>query len=237
MTCQIVTKETLLRVMNDVKEIIKNPLENQGIYYKHDDENVLVGYILIIPQDDTPYQYGNYLFKIEFPYNYPYSPPKVIYMTNNGSTRFHPNLYRNGKVCLSLLNTWKGDQWTSCNTLSTVLLSITSIFTNNPLLHEPGIKESHRDFNNYTKIIEYQNFNTAICSFLTDNDFLSKLSDIEPYFRKNIQDNYEKNKDLIKKKIDKLDQSNIVNIEVPFYKMYDVINYKLIKEKLKEYNK
>lgn len=236
MNSQVVTKETLLRIMSDVKEIIKNPLENQGIYYKHDDENVLKGYILIIPKDDTPYQYGNYLFIINYSYNYPYSPPKVKFMTNNGSTRFHPNLYRSGKVCLSLLNTWKGEQWTSCNTLTTILLSIVSIFTNNPLLHEPGIKESHRDFNNYTKIIEYQNFNTAICSFLTNNDFLKKIEEIEPYFREIILENYKKNISNINKKMDLYYSSSTENIEVPFYKMYDIIDFNSIKEKLKEYN-
>ena len=33
---------------------------------------------------------------------------KLTYLTNDGNTRFHPNLYRNGKVCLSVLNTWRG---------------------------------------------------------------------------------------------------------------------------------
>lgn len=39
--------------------------------------------------------------KITFPQNYPFNPPiiKII------SDIFHPNVYENGKVCLSILNT------------------------------------------------------------------------------------------------------------------------------------
>ena len=45
-----------MRLIEDIKEITKNPLENQGIYYKHDETNMLVGYAMIIGPDDTPYQ-------------------------------------------------------------------------------------------------------------------------------------------------------------------------------------
>ena len=72
--------------------------------------------------------------------------------------RFNPNLYINGKVCLSLINTWNGPKWTSCNTLSSVLLSIQGlVFNEFPLVNEPGfetIKEIHHIYNN---VIEYGN--------------------------------------------------------------------------------
>ena len=75
-----------------LKIITKNPLSKDGIYYKHDETNMLLGYALIIGQKDTPYAYGNFLFKFSFPTNYPYSPPTVTYHTNDGLTRFNPNL-------------------------------------------------------------------------------------------------------------------------------------------------
>ena len=80
--------------------------------------------VLIFGPKDTPYENGYYLFKFKFPIDYPYNPPKVVYMTNDGKTRFNPNLYRNGKVCVSILNTWSGDQWTGCQTISSVLLTL-----------------------------------------------------------------------------------------------------------------
>ena len=117
----------------------------------------LTGYAVVFGPTDTIYRYGAYMFEFKFPTNYPVSPPKLTYLTNDGSTRFHPNLYRNGKVCISILNTWKGEQWTSCQTIRSVLLTLTTLFHNKPLLNEPGIRETHRDFNNYNKIIKYRN--------------------------------------------------------------------------------
>ena len=39
---------------------------------------------------------------------YPFEPPKVLILTVDGRTRINPNLYANGKVCLSILGTWSG---------------------------------------------------------------------------------------------------------------------------------
>ena len=75
-------------------------------------------------------------------------------------------MYRNGKVCLSLLNTWSGEQWTSCQTIRTILLNLVTLFHNKPLLNEPGITEKYKYFKEYNDIIKYSNYNTAIVSFL-----------------------------------------------------------------------
>ena len=119
-----ISKETINRLLKDVRHIIRNPLTDNGIYYAHDDSDVLKGSALIIGPADTPYFGGNYFFEIEYPADYPHSPPKVKYCTNGNNVRFNPNLYVCGKVCVSLLNTWRGDQWTSCQSISTMLLTL-----------------------------------------------------------------------------------------------------------------
>ena len=91
MTDTIISSATVKRLISDIKEITLNPLTKDGIYYKHDESNMLCGYALIIGPNETPYQYGNFLFKFIFPYNYPYAPPHVTYHTNDGVTRFNPN--------------------------------------------------------------------------------------------------------------------------------------------------
>mmetsp|Transcript_10330 Transcript_10330/g.30927 ORF Transcript_10330/g.30927 Transcript_10330/m.30927 type:complete len:103 (-) Transcript_10330:836-1144(-) len=49
---------------------------------------------------------------MDCPDDYPQSPPRVRNMTTGaGRVRFNPNLYANGKVCLSILGTWKGPGW------------------------------------------------------------------------------------------------------------------------------
>jgi ubiquitin-conjugating enzyme E2 Z len=166
----IISKETISRLLRDVKNIIKNPLTDNGIHYIHDEEDMLKGYALIIGPSDTPYFAGNYLFEFQYPSDYPHSPPVVTYHTNGENIRFNPNLYSNGKVCISVLNTWRGEQWTSCQTISTLLLTICTLLCKNPLLNEPGITQSHYDFNNYTKIIEYKNIDIAILKIINKRD-------------------------------------------------------------------
>ena len=87
----------LKRIAKDVSEINKFPLNDNGIFYIHDEENILNGYCLIYGPEDTLYQYGYYFFKFKFPENYPQSPPVVTFYTYDSyeNTRFHPNLYRN----------------------------------------------------------------------------------------------------------------------------------------------
>jgi ubiquitin-conjugating enzyme E2 Z len=162
MSSIILSKETVKRILADVKDIMKNPLTENGIYYLHDDEDLLKGYALIIGPEGTPYFGGNYFFELKYSPDYPHSPPSVLYCTNGDGIRFNPNLYTSGKVCISILNTWRGEQWTSCQTISTVLLTLCTLLCENPLLNEPGITIGHEDMKKYTSIIEYRNIDIAV---------------------------------------------------------------------------
>jgi len=141
-------------------------LSSENIYYKHDEENIMKGYALIIGQRDTPYGYGYYFFEFNFPYNYPFAPPEVRYLTNDGAMRFNPNLYINGKVCLSVLNTWAGESWTACQTIYSILFTLSTVLCANPLLNEPGIREDHNDVHKYNYLVTYKNVEFAICKVL-----------------------------------------------------------------------
>jgi ubiquitin-protein ligase len=163
---KFVKKDALRRIISDIKEIKKNPLTEHGIYYEHDETDMLKGRALIIGPADTPYSDGFYLFTFQFPANYPHAPPKVEFCTSDGVTRFNPNLYRTGKVCLSILNTWKGEPWSGCQTISSVLLALCTVLNDEPLLNEPGITKSHRDYEAYNEIIRYKNIEVAIFGML-----------------------------------------------------------------------
>ena len=94
--------------------------------------------------DDTPYANGAFVFDIYLG-DYPRNPPLVKYLTTGGGQyRFNPNLYQDGKVCLSLLGTWSGPGWVSGeSTLLQVLISIQSlILVNDPYFNEPGYQAS-----------------------------------------------------------------------------------------------
>jgi len=172
-----ISKETISRLVRDVKDVIKNPLHDSGIYYKHHETEMLKGYAMIIGPSDTPYYGGYYFFEIIYPREYPHLPPKVIFSIQSASIRFNPNLYQNGKVCLSILNTWFGDAWSSCDTIRSVLLQLCLVFTSNPLLNEPGVIVMHPDCTPYCRAIEFVNIDIAILAIIR------KLPNIyRPYF-------------------------------------------------------
>lgn len=87
--------------------------------------------------------------KTEFPKDYPIKSPAVrCITTNNGKTRFNPNIYAEGKVCLSILGTWRGnpgEEWSSAQGLESVLLSIQSLMSPNPYENEPGYETAKKE--------------------------------------------------------------------------------------------
>ncbi|WCJ20356.1 Ubiquitin-conjugating enzyme family protein [Euphorbia peplus] len=89
----------------------------------------------------TPYHDGLYFFDIAFPSDYPAKPPLVHY--RSFGFKFNPNLYSNGYVCLSLLNTWIGkmkERWNpGQSTVARVLVSIQGLVLNvKPFFNEAG---------------------------------------------------------------------------------------------------
>jgi len=100
--------------------------------------------VLIHGPPSTPYQDGLFYFDIQLPEGYPGSPPKVHYYSYC-TARLNPNLYEEGKVCVSLLGTWSGkgnETWTSKSTLHQVLLSIQGLILNEePYYNEAGYEK------------------------------------------------------------------------------------------------
>jgi ubiquitin-protein ligase len=225
-----ISKETLKRLVSDVKNIKKDSLESEGIYYVHDETDILKGYAMIVGPENTPYFGGYYLFEFSFPTNYPFSPPSLVYETNNGNIRFHPNLYINGKVCLSILNTWEGEKWSSIQTICSILLTIQSILTTDPLLNEPGIKETHRDIHLYNEIISYVNINSAIIDIINKKIMLPKYE----VFYENILEHFHKNKEkmltFIKEKQNTYPLPILLKTYI--YNLKQEINYITLEEKI-----
>jgi ubiquitin-protein ligase len=225
-------RSNALRLAKDVREIMKHPLEDNGIYYKHDEENMLQGYACIIGPSETPYQYGFYFFKLEFTTNYPSEPPKVTYFTQGDKIRFHPNLYRSGKVCVSILNTWRGEQWSSCQTISSILLTLTTLFHSKPLLNEPGITEKHMDFEKYNEIVTFKTLEHAILK-MADKDFFNKSYHMFAAFGDIVEENLKKNKQEIEKATNRLCEVNkssaSKNLRTNIYSMNVHLNYDVLK--------
>merc|ERR1719359_1606943 len=103
---------------------------------------------MISGPEDTPYSAGCFIFDVLCPSDYPNVAPKVnLQTTGGGSVRFNPNLYSCGKVCLSLLGTWQGDQeesWSpQYSSVLQLLISIQSlILIDRPYFNEPGYERN-----------------------------------------------------------------------------------------------
>lgn len=216
---RFVTRETMNRLVRDITDIFKNPLVDEGIYYQHDDTDMLKGYAMIIGPQDTPYENGMYLFLLDFPENYPQQPPKLTYMTQDGNTRFNPNLYVSGKVCLSILNTWRGESWTSSQTIRSVLMTLITVLNDEPLLNEPGIKNTHIDFARYNHYIRYKNYMIAINGMLSQRYLPNAFRMFFPFIKAHI---LEKSSNIVEKMKEyrtQMNEENIKNIIVSLYNM------------------
>ena len=173
-------KKTLKRILKDRKQLESESLD--GIYVMWDnDEDLFHLKAMIIGPEGTPYHNGFFFFDIEFTKKYPFEPPKVKFITGDGYTRFNPNLYVEGKVCLSILGTWSGPSWTSSQNLSTVLLSIQSLLNENPIINEPGwtkYKNTNRS-KSYNRVLTHQVMSVTVLKQLE----IAELKEKSPFHR------------------------------------------------------
>lgn len=194
------TKTAQRRIQKDIQELTKNPLHSSGIYIQHNENDITKATALLFGPEKTPYDFGYYLFKFDFPGNYPFEPPAVKFMTQDpqGHTRFHPNLYTQGKVCLSIINTWQGPSWTSVQTFSSVLLSVKSIMDESPLANEPGFEHAEATkHTNFNGCIEYENVRVAILYNL--KNISAQFEHFRPVMEKHYVDNFQKIKEHVKR--------------------------------------
>ncbi|KAG1678715.1 Ubiquitin-conjugating enzyme E2 L3 [Nymphon striatum] len=66
--------------------------------------NILIWNALIVP-DKVPYSKGAFKLEIRFPAEYPFKPPKIVFLTKI----YHPNIDEKGQVCLPIIHpeNWK----------------------------------------------------------------------------------------------------------------------------------
>lgn len=147
------------RVFKDLERVTTDEVKKEGLFYWYDESNVLSGKALIVGLDNTPYEGLLGSFNFHITNEYPFVPPQVTWSTWDGSTRFHPQLYIGGKVCLSILGTWSGPGWSSMMNIESILFILQSLFTENPLASEPGYEKGTLDdpkYKNYRDNVEHQ---------------------------------------------------------------------------------
>ncbi|KAG8189006.1 hypothetical protein JTE90_019016 [Oedothorax gibbosus] len=91
--------------------------------------NMMIWECAIPGKKSTPWEGGSYKLRITFTDDYPATPPKCRFVP----PVFHPNVFSDGHVCLSILDEDK--DWIPSMTIKEILLGIQD------LLNEPNIKD------------------------------------------------------------------------------------------------
>lgn len=121
---------------------------SSSVFVRCDTDRLDIMKVLITGPADTPYANGCFEFDVYFPHDYPNAPMMInLETTGRHLVRFNPNLYNDGKVCLSVLNTWHGrpeEKWNAqTSSFLQVLVSIQSlILVPEPYFNEPGFERS-----------------------------------------------------------------------------------------------
>ncbi|GAB1609836.1 baculoviral IAP repeat-containing protein 6-like isoform X2 [Argonauta hians] len=166
---------------------------SSSVFVRCDEDRLDIMKVLITGPADTPYANGCFEFDVYFPQDYPVSPPFInLETTGNHSVRFNPNLYNDGKVCLSVLNTWHGrpeEKWNpQTSSFLQVLVSIQSlILVSEPYFNEPGYERSRGTPSGTASSREYDaNIRQATVKWA----MLEQIRDPSPCFKEVIQNHF-----------------------------------------------
>jgi ubiquitin-conjugating enzyme E2 O len=102
----------------------------EGIFVRTWESRLDLLRVLIVGPLNTPYELAPFVFDFHFTNQFPTQPPVGFFHSwTSGVGRVNPNLYEDGKICLSLLGTWhaekRGEGWSASG--SSVLQLLVSL--------------------------------------------------------------------------------------------------------------
>ncbi|RKP00473.1 hypothetical protein CXG81DRAFT_26828 [Caulochytrium protostelioides] len=121
----------LRRLMKEYKELTLNAPE--GITAGPADEKDFFNWeILLEGPEGTPFEDGVYTAVMTFPHDYPLAPPTLRFTC----PFWHPNVYSDGTVCISILHPpgddpnryeHRSERWSPVQSIEKILLSVMSM--------------------------------------------------------------------------------------------------------------
>lgn len=149
-----------LLLRRQLLELTKRPVEgfSAGLV---DDTNILEWEVIIMGPPDTLYEGGILKTRLSFPTEYPVLPPKMTFIT----PMWHPNIYADGTLCISILHEPgedqygyedAGERWLPVHTVESILVSVISLLSSErPNLDSPAnvdaAKEVRENWEGYKK--------------------------------------------------------------------------------------
>jgi len=112
----------------------KQYINDSNCFYsiEPDSTNFFLWNILLLGSPNTIFEGGVFKCQLIFPQQYPNKPPIFKFISNLP----HPNIYNDGKVCISILHEGvdetnyedTSERWSPVQTIQTIFLSIISLF-------------------------------------------------------------------------------------------------------------
>jgi ubiquitin-conjugating enzyme E2 A len=137
------TSKCVKRLTNELNDLLKNPVEG---FILTEYENIMIWKGFIEGPSDTPFEKGKFNIQFTFDDDYPFKPPSVKFL----QTIFHPNIYRDGKICVDILET---QNWAPSTNVKTIALSLRSLFMD-PNPNSPANRDAAKLFMENKKLYE-----------------------------------------------------------------------------------
>jgi ubiquitin-conjugating enzyme E2 G1 len=140
----------------------KQYINDSNCFYsiEPDSTNFFLWNILLLGSPNTIFEGGVFKCQLIFPQQYPNKPPIFKFISNLP----HPNIYNDGKVCISILHEGQdefgyediSERWNPSHSVNSILMSILSIIIA-PNFDSPADVDMSKlwreDFNKYKNII------------------------------------------------------------------------------------
>jgi ubiquitin-conjugating enzyme E2 O len=140
------TPSSFLKRLQKEHKTLGSSLPDGQIYVRTYESRLDLLRCLIIGPPDTPYEDAPFLVDLYLGPKFPDEPPVAHFHSwTSGLGRINPNLYEEGKICLSLLGTWpgkeKGEGWSPDATILQLLVSLQGlVMVRNPFFNEAGFE-------------------------------------------------------------------------------------------------
>lgn len=129
---------SIIRLTRELNKLQSDSDKLEGITIDNP-ENLSVWFAKIKGPPDTPYEEGEFSMQLTFDSDYPVKPPSVKFLT----PMYHPNIYRDGKICVDIL---QSHEWTPAQNVRTILISIMSLLMD-PNPSSPANREAAELYN------------------------------------------------------------------------------------------
>ncbi|ETI24526.1 hypothetical protein G647_03895 [Cladophialophora carrionii CBS 160.54] len=119
------------RLFQEYKSLLTNPPDGITAGPVNEDD-LFVWEALIQGPEGTPFEGGIFPAELKFPKDYPLNPPKMKFL----GEIWHPNVYTNGEVCISILHPPGDDpnhyesaseRWSPIQSVEKILISVMSM--------------------------------------------------------------------------------------------------------------